>query len=428
VTALGRQGDALCIDDVPLATLARTYGTPLYVYSATVLEHNLRAYQTGFGDARHRICYSVKASGNLAIIGTLVAAGAGCDIVSVGELERALLAGCPAERIVFSGVGKRADELEAALAAGVGCINVESAAELELVDQVARGLGLRAPIALRVNPDVDARTHPYIATGLRTSKFGVDIADAPRLYAQARRMAGVAIRGVACHIGSQLTDLAPLHDALARVVPLVRGLAAAGDPIAHVDVGGGLGIGYGDTTGTPPTPADYARTVRAALAPLGDLGLTIVCEPGRSIVGAAGVLVARVLHEKPGPERPFLVLDAAMTELIRPALYEAVHEIVADGPAAPTRAVDVVGPVCESGDVLGRERQLPALQPGALVAILGAGAYGMSMASNYNARPRAAEVLVRGQAHTLVRRRETLRDLVRGECLADGRRPQGVPE
>ncbi|QKT03709.1 diaminopimelate decarboxylase [Ectothiorhodospiraceae bacterium 2226] len=408
-----RRAGRLYAEEVPLSALARTYGTPCYVYSRATLERHYRAFESALGDQPHLVCYAVKANSNLAVLGVLARLGAGFDIVSAGELERVVRAGGDPRRVVFSGVGKREDEIERALAARIRCFNVESAAELARIDGVAAHLGYRAPISIRVNPDVDARTHPYISTGLRDNKFGVAIEEALALYRSARQLSSVEVVGVDCHIGSQLTELAPFQDALQRVLALVDRLREEGFAIRHLDVGGGLGIRYQDEA--PPSPADYARALREGLA---GRDLTLFIEPGRAIAGNAGVLLTRVEYLKCGPHKNFAVVDAAMNDLMRPALYNAWQAIepVEARADVETRTYDVVGPVCETGDFLGKERAL-AIAAGDLLAVRSAGAYGFSMSSNYNSRPRAAEVMVDGERHHLVRRRERLEDLWAGESL-----------
>jgi diaminopimelate decarboxylase len=396
---------------VPLERIAREVGTPTYVYSTATLLRHLRVLEDAFRDTPTLLCYSVKANSNLAVLKLLAERGAGFDIVSAGELARVARAGGDPKKVVFSGVGKREDELALALQMGILQFNVESAEELELLDRVARRLKLRAPFALRVNPDVDPKTHRYIATGLETSKFGVPFDEAVSLYRKSRRMKGLFARGLDCHIGSQITDTRPVREAIGKVAGLFRALRADGLPLTHLDVGGGLGITY--TTERPPGPDAYARAVRE---PLRGLDATLVLEPGRVLVGNAGVLLTRVLYRKKTPRRRFVVVDAGMNDLLRPALYEALHDIQPVRPRKGARVrVDVVGPVCESSDVLGHDRLLPPLAPGDLLAVMTAGAYGMSMASTYNSRPRPAEVLVDGSRYRVVRARETLEDLWRGE-------------
>ncbi|MBI1845719.1 MAG: diaminopimelate decarboxylase [Candidatus Rokubacteria bacterium] len=409
-----RSGE-LCCEGVPLRRLADTTGTPTYVYSAATLRDSYAAYERAFREVPHVICYALKANGSLAVVSTLARLGAGADIVSGGELFLALRAGVPPGKIIFSGVGKTREEMREALKAGILQFNVESASELAALDEVARAMGTRAPVALRVNPDVDPQTHPYIATGLRTSKFGVPIAEALQLYERAAGMDGLRITGAQMHIGSQLTKAAPFADAVARLGALVKSLRERSVEMQSVDVGGGLGIVY--DAETPPSPAEYAATL---LPVLRELGLTVLLEPGRSLVGEAGVLLSRVLYRKTTGAKQFVVVDAAMNDLIRPSLYQAYHAIrpVSEARmAGPTETVDVVGPVCESGDFLARERTMPRVEENDLVAVMSAGAYAFAMASNYNARPRPAEVLVDGDRYTIVRRRETFEDLVAGETV-----------
>jgi diaminopimelate decarboxylase len=407
-----RDGE-LCAEAVPLRAIAAAYGTPTYVYSRATLERHYRAFDTALTGLDHRVCYAVKANSNLAVLQVLARLGAGFDIVSGGELARVLRAGGQADRVVFSGVGKKSAEIEQALTAGIACFNVESEAELLRLGTLAAQRGQRARIALRVNPDVDAKTHPYISTGLKENKFGVDIAEAERLYALAATLPGIEIDGVACHIGSQLCELAPFLDALDRVLALIDRLAARGITLRHLDVGGGLGVRYDDET--PPSPAEWANALKQKL--LGR-GLTIMTEPGRAIAGNAGVLLTRVELLKPGAHKNFAVIDAAMNDLIRPSFYDAWHAVLPVHAAskAESKTWDLVGPVCETGDWLARDRAL-ALAEGDLLAFRTAGAYGFTMSSNYNSRGRAAEVLVDGETMHLVRTRETFEDLVRGETL-----------
>jgi diaminopimelate decarboxylase len=393
-------------EQVPLDELARRFGTPCYVYSRAAIESAYAQFAHALRGRDSMICYSVKASSNLAILALLARLGAGFDIVSGGELARVVAAGGDASRTLFSGVGKTEGELEFALDNGIGCINLESEAELARVDRVARRLGRRAPVAFRVNPDIDAKTHPYISTGLRENKFGVAHGDAERLYRLAASLPGIEVVGIGCHIGSLLTETAPFVAAAERMVELVDRLEAAGVRLRHIDVGGGIGIRYKDET-----PEPIAAFVSGTLAALGTRPQTVVFDPGRSIVGNAGVLLTRVEYVKPG----FLVVDAAMNDLIRPALYGAWHDVKTVKESAPAGAVhetvyDVVGPVCESADFLAKKRHLAAGE-GDLLAILSSGAYAMSMSSNYNSRPRAPEVLVSGESAHLVRRRETAAEL-----------------
>lgn len=405
--------DWLHAEGVPVTEIAERFGTPCYVYSRATLERHWLAFDRSLGAHPHLICFAVKANSNLAVLNVLARLGSGFDIVSLGELERVLVAGGDASRIIFSGVGKRQDEVRRALEVGIRCFNLESEPELERVNRVAGDLGLIAPISLRVNPDVDARTHPYIATGLKENKFGIDIQAAETVYRRAADLPHLRVRGIDCHIGSQLTDLAPFLAALDRVLGLADRLESMGIPIEHLDLGGGLGIRY--TSESPPEPAAYAS---ALLYRLGDRPYTVILEPGRAIVGNAGVLLTRVEYLKPTAHRRFAILDAAMNDLIRPALYQAHQEIIPvhlETGAEPAR-YDLVGPVCETADFLGKDRLL-ALTPGDLLAIRGSGAYGFSMSSNYNSRPRAAEVMVDGAEAHLVRRRETIAELFAGESV-----------
>jgi len=398
-------GEALSLADV-----AAEFGTPCWVYSRAALESALAEFHAALHGVNALVCYAVKANSNLAVLDVLARRAAGFDIVSGGELQRVLAVGAQPDRIVFSGVGKTADEMAAALTAGILCFNVESAAELERLDTVAGHLGKTAPVSLRVNPDVDARTHPYISTGLKENKFGVAYAEARQLYRQADRLANVSVHGIDCHIGSQLLDPAPFAEALDKVLLLVDQLATDGIALQHVDLGGGLGIRYRDES--EPSIADYLQPLLARLA---GRKLRVLLEPGRRLVGNAGLLLTRVEYLKPGAAKNFAIVDAAMNDLARPALYGSWHDIVPVTPRAEATAIwEIVGPVCESGDFLGHQRAL-ALAPGDLLAVLSAGAYGMAMSSNYNSRPRAAEVMLDGAQAHLVRRRETIGELYAGE-------------
>jgi len=397
----------------PLDAIAEAVGTPTYVYSGSAILSAFEAYDRALAELPHLSCYAVKANMNLGVLELLARAGAGADVTSGGELYRALRAGFEPQRIVFAGPGKTAEEIREGLAADIFSFHVESAAELDAIDGIARAEGVRARIGVRVNPDIDPQTHPYIATGLKTSKFGIAYRDAREVYRRAAGLAGIEIVGVHMHIGSQLTKVTPIADSLGRVADLVEGLRQEGIHLRYLDVGGGLGIRYRDET--PPGPADYVR----ALKPLLDrLSLTVLLEPGRSIVGNAGVLLTRVLYRKQTDGRRFVIVDAAMNDLIRPALYNAHHDIqpVAEPAAgAVPEVVDIVGPVCESADFLAKERPLPPVAAGELLAVRSAGAYGFVMASNYNARPRAAEVLVQGDRFQVVRRRESYEEMIAGE-------------
>ena len=400
----------LWAEDVAVQAIAAEFGTPVYIYSRATIERHWRAFDEALGAHPHLICYAVKANSNLAVLNVMARLGSGFDVVSVGELERVLAAGGEPDKILFSGVGKQAAELARALEVGIRCFNVESEAELHLLNQVAGKLGKIAPVSLRVNPDVDAKTHPYISTGLRENKFGVPIARAPQIYAAAAQLPHINITGVDCHIGSQLTEVTPFIDALDRLLALVAQLRADGIHIQHLDLGGGLGIRYRDET--PPLPADHAA---ALLQRLGNEPFEILLEPGRAIVGNAGIMVTEVQLLKHGEPKNFAVVDAAMNDLLRPALYSAWQAIVPVQPrAGEGQQYDIVGPICESADFLGKERQL-MLQPGDLLAVRSAGAYGFVMASNYNTRPRAAEVMVDGTQCHLVRKRETVAELFASE-------------
>jgi diaminopimelate decarboxylase len=402
----------LHLEDVPLSAIAARHGTPTYVYSRAAIEANFKAYDLAFGSLPHLVCFSVKSNSNLAVLNLLARSGAGFDIVSGGELERVLAAGGDAGRVVFSGVGKSRVEMARALDAGIRCFNVESLPELERLNEIALEAGKRAPVSLRVNPDVDAKTHPYISTGLKDNKFGIAIEDAEAAYRRAAALPGLDVVGVDCHIGSQLTELTPFMDALERVLALVERLATRGIKLHHLDLGGGLGVCYRDET--PPSPDEL---VSALLTRLAGVDVEIIVEPGRSIVGLAGVLLTRVELLKHSPHKNFAIVDAAMNDLMRPALYGSWMDIVPVEPrAAAGLEYDVVGPVCETGDFLGKDRMLN-VQEGDLLAVMGAGAYGFSMSSNYNTRPRAAEIMVDGAAVHVVRARELLPDLWRGEVV-----------
>jgi diaminopimelate decarboxylase len=406
VSAFALKDGALHVEGVALADIAARFGTPCYVYSLQRLRDAFAAYKEALGGRDALVCYAVKANSNLAILNVFARLGAGFDIVSGGELARVLAAGGDAGKVVFSGVGKTRDEMRAALEAGIYCFNVESAAELDRLNEVAGSLGKRAPIAFRVNPNVDPKTHPYISTGLKSSKFGVPYGEALALYRRARELANVEIHGVDCHIGSQLLDPTPAAEAAEKILALVGALAAEGIELQHIDVGGGMGITYRDEQA--PAAPDYLAPTLKVLAGRKE---RLLVEPGRSLVGNAGLLLTRVEFLKHGEEKNFAVVDAAMNDLARPALYDAWHDI---RPVVPrtdgTEVFDIVGPVCESGDFLGHGREL-SLSAGDLLAVMSAGAYGMAMSSNYNSRPRAAEVIVDGAQVHLVRRRETVTEL-----------------
>ena len=408
-------GKELHVEQVRLSDLARQYGTPLFVYSSAAMLSALAAYQRGFSGRNAQVCYAMKANSSLAILQLFARAGCGFDIVSGGELERVLAAGGQADKVIFSGVGKTRSEMQRALAAGIACFNVESQAELEVLNQVALAMARQAPVSIRVNPDVDAQTHPYISTGLKDNKFGIAHEQTLATYQRASSMPGLKVVGIDCHIGSQITQEAPYLDAMDCVLDLVGAIEAAGISLTHIDFGGGLGINYnGDS---PPAADALWSKLLAKLDARGYGQRQIMIEPGRSLVGNAGVCLTEVLYLKPGPLKNFCIVDAAMNDLPRPAMYEAFHQIVPLSPRGGKSQVwDVVGPVCESGDWLGRERALD-LATGDFVAVLSAGAYCMSMASNYNSRGRAAEVLVNGEQSYLIRQRETVADQMRHEQL-----------
>lgn len=412
MSVLNYQQGELVMEQTALQQVAASHGTPTYVYSREAITQAYKAYASALGDHPGMICYAVKANSNLGVLNLLAKLGAGFDIVSMGELERVLHAGGDAARIVFSGVGKKAEEIARALEVGVACFNVESASELELLSQVASSQDKIARISLRVNPDVNAKTHPYISTGLKENKFGVDINEAVTVYQRASQLPGIQIEGVDCHIGSQLTEIAPFLDALDRVVNLIDELSDVGINILHLDLGGGLGVTYQDET--PPPIQDYVATV---LDRLGERKLALMFEPGRSIVANAGVLLTRVLYLKPTAHKNFAIVDAAMNDNIRPALYQAWQDIV---PVTPNEEAemcwDIVGPICETGDFLGKDRNL-ALKEGDLLAIKSAGAYGFTMSSNYNTRARAAEVMVDGGEAYNIRRRETFEEMIAQESV-----------
>jgi diaminopimelate decarboxylase len=402
------QNDLYC-EQVALADLAHRAGTPAYVYSSQAILANYRAYDEAFGDLPHSVCYAVKANSSLAVLGLLARAGAGFDIVSGGELFRVLQAGGDPSKVVFSGVGKTADEVEYALASGIHSFNCESESELALIDAMAARRGVKAGFSIRVNPDVDASTHPYISTGLSQHKFGIAMSEALAVYERARGLKNLSAEGVSCHIGSQILDPAPILEAVDKLLALVAALG-----IRHLDLGGGLGIAYRDGEKAPAI-REFIQSLRARL---GESGLRVIVEPGRSIVGPAGVLLTRVLYRKKNGPKEFVVVDAAMNDLIRPSLYHAHHEIVpVRKNALPPMIADVVGPICETGDFLARGRRMANVMPGDFLAVCAAGAYGFVLSSNYNSRPRAAEVLVEGAAYRVIRRRETFEDLVRGETL-----------
>lgn len=410
------QENHLFAEDVPLQELAQKFGTPLYVYSRHAIEAQYKAYVEGLGDHPGMICYAVKANSNLGVLSVLARLGAGFDIVSVGELERVLLAGGLPEKIIFSGIGKTAQEMRRALEVGIHCFNVESDSELELLNRVAGELGVQAPISIRVNPDVDALTHPYISTGLKQNKFGIDHRQAVAVYQRAASLPNISIHGIDCHIGSQLLTLQPFSDALDRVLALVDELADLGIGISHIDMGGGIGVKYAEDDSEP----EVTSYIRELATHLQARQLSLILEPGRSIVANAGLLLTEVQYLKDNGEHHFGIIDAGMNDLIRPALYQAWMDIL---PAEQHQegvqaAWDIVGPICETGDFLGKARDLN-LKPGDLLAVAGAGAYSFVMASNYNSRPKPAEVLVYGDQVTMVRQRETLSDLWANESIVE---------
>jgi diaminopimelate decarboxylase len=410
-----QEGD-LFVEGLSLAALAQQHGTPLFVYSKASMLSALAAYQRGFAGRKVQICYAMKANPALGVIQVFVAAGCGFDIVSGGELERVLAAGANARQVIFSGVGKTRAEMRRALEVGIGCFNVESEAELEVLHEVALSCGKRAPVSIRVNPNVDPKTHPYISTGLKGNKFGIAHERVVQTYQRAASLAGLQVVGIDCHIGSQITQAEPYLDAVDRMLDLVEAIEAAGIPVEHIDFGGGLGINY---SGDQPPAADalWAQLL-AKLDARGFGHRALMIEPGRSLVGNAGVCVTETLYLKPGEQKNFLIIDAAMNDLPRPAMYQAFHEIVPLKPRSgqPATRWEIVGPICESGDWIGHDRDL-AVQQGDLLAVLSAGAYCMSMASNYNSRPRATEVLVDGDQAYVIRNRETLADQLRNETL-----------
>lgn len=413
------RGGALHAEDVALADIAATVGTPVYVYSRATFERHFRVFDEALAGMPHLVCYAMKACSNLAVLRVMAKLGAGMDVVSEGEFRRALAAGVPGEKIVFSGVGKTPAEMRFALENGVRQFNVESAEELEVLSQVASGMGKTAPITLRVNPDVDAKTHAKIATGKSENKFGVPIAAAREVYARAAGLPGIEVVGLDVHIGSQLTDLGPFETAFGIVADFVGQLRADGHAIKRLDLGGGLGIPYRRANEAPPLPFDYGEVVRRTV---GDLGCEIEVEPGRLIAGNAGVLLASVIYRKQGEGREFLILDAAMNDLIRPAMYDSWHDIIPviePAPAAELKPVDVVGPVCESGDTFAKARALPYVGPGELVAFRSAGAYGAVMSSEYNSRALVPEVLVDGDQFAVVRPRPSFEEMLGRDTIPD---------
>lgn len=405
------QNDKLHCEEVPVEKIAAETGTPFYLYSASTIERHYRVFEEAFADVNHIICFSVKSNSNLAVLRLMAEMGAGADIVSGGELYRTLEAGIDPDRTVFSGVGKREDEIRFALESGILMFNVESAGELEAINRTAGAMNKKAPVSLRVNPDVDPKTHPYISTGMKKNKFGIPVPEALQLYRKAAAMDYVDVMGVDCHIGSQLTSTEPFGEAVAKLMELINVLEAEGIRISYLDVGGGLGIVYDKES--PPLPSSYAETIMKAA---GNSDRTLIFEPGRVIVGNAGILVTKVLYSKKGSSKNFIIVDAAMNDLIRPSLYDVYQEVRAVTRSDGEKIVaDIVGPICESTDFLARDHLIPMVEPGALLAVMSAGAYGFPMSSQYNSRPRCAEVMVRDHSYQVIRDRETYEDLVRGE-------------
>ena len=402
----------LYAEGVAVTDIIDQHGSPCYIYSKATFERHWHAFNDAFNSYPHLVCYAVKANSNIAILNLLAQLGSGFDIVSAGELERVLFAGAEASKVVFSGIGKTAAEMQRALSVGIHCFNVESEAELERLQTVAKSMDLVAPVSLRVNPDVDAQTHPYISTVLKENKFCVDIDSARRIYQKAHAMSHIAIKGIDCHIGSQLTEITPFLDALDRVLSLLDTLKEDGITVEHVDIGGGLGICYDEEQ--PPAPAEYAKAIMAKLEPT---GYSVIMEPGRAIAGNAGIFVTQVEYLKTSPDKNFIVVDGAMNDLIRPALYQAWQEIVPVKPReGDTIVADVVGPICETGDFLGKDRALNVEQ-GDLLAVRSSGAYGFTMSSNYNTRPRVAEIMVDGSNASVIRKRETIDELFANESM-----------
>ncbi len=409
------QNNELYCEDIPVSEIARDVGTPFYLYSHATLRQHFKAFDGAFQGIEHLTCFSMKSNSSLAILKLFAQQGGGVDIVSGGELYRALKAGVDPQKIVYSGVGKRIEDLEYALKSDILLFNVESSQEIWRLNEVARGLGKRAPVAIRVNPDIDPQTHPYISTGLKENKFGIDISEALEEYTRAATLGHLSVSGVSCHIGSQLTQVSPFVDALRLLQELIKKLGEAGIGITYLDLGGGLGITYNKEE--PPHPKEYAAALKKEL---GMEDMILILEPGRVIMGNAGILVTQVLYTKKTHEKEFIIVDAAMNDLIRPSLYGSYHGI------QPVKRVgrkkvqaDIVGPICETGDFFARDREVEPFEPGELMAIMSSGAYGFCMASNYNSRPRVAEVMVRGNQHYVIRARETYEDLVRGEVIPD---------
>ncbi len=409
------KNNELFCEDISVESIANDVGTPFYLYSTATLARHFRAMDDGFGDLPHLTCFAVKSCSNIAVLNVFARLGGGADIVSGGELFRAMQAGIAPEKIVYSGVGKTTREIKEALEAGILMFNVESSQELNTIQDVAASMGKRAPVSLRVNPDVDPKTHAYISTGLAKNKFGVPIDEAEELYLQAKTMANIEIKGISCHIGSQLTEVSPFIESLRKVKKFITRLQGAGITISYLDLGGGLGIQYDEEE--PPHPEVYAAAIKKELA---DLNVTLVLEPGRVIVGNAGILVTKVLYTKTNTEKKFLIVDAGMNDLGRPSLYGAYHGVrQVKETSAGTQKADMVGPICETGDFLAKDQELPHAQPGDLLAVMSAGAYGFTMSSNYNSRPRVAEVLVSEDKYTIIKERETYQNLIQGEAIPD---------
>jgi diaminopimelate decarboxylase len=407
------KNNQLFCEDVSVASIANEVGTPLYLYSYATIRRHFSVFDDAFKDLAHLTCFSVKSNSNLAILKLLALQGGGADIVSAGELFRALRAGIPPEKIVFSGVGKAPHDIEQALQSDILMFNVESEQELKTLDRIARDRGKRASIAIRINPNVAPNTHPYIVTGFGENKFGIPIDDSPAAYELAQQLENIDVKGISCHIGSQLTEIEPFLDALRKLRALMKGLEKMDLPISYLNIGGGLGITYDDES--PPHPSEYAAALQKTM---GANNVTLILEPGRVIIGNAGILITRVLYTKSTPHKRFVIVDAGMNDLIRPALYDSFHAVQpVEMTGSEKVKSDLVGPVCETGDFFARDRDMPSFQPGDLVAVMSAGAYGFSMASNYNSRTRPAEVMVRGTLFSVIRSRETYDDLVKGETV-----------
>ncbi|MEE4352087.1 MAG: diaminopimelate decarboxylase [Desulfatiglans sp.] len=409
-----KNNDLYC-EEFPIKDIAQEVGTPLYVYSHRTLEKHFLAFDEAFAAVKHLTCFSMKSNSNLSILRLFARKGGGLDIVSGGELYRAIQAGVVPRKIVFSGVGKQDEELEYALASNILMFNVESAQELKRLDEIARRIGKKAPIALRVNPDVDPKTHPYISTGLKENKFGININEAPEQYALAAGMKNIMVSGVSCHIGSQLTSVSPFVDTIEKLMTMIEQLVNSGIPINYLDIGGGLGITYDDEA--PPHPTEYAKALQDKI---GMTDMTLILEPGRVIVGNAGILITRVVYSKISGAKTFYIVDAAMNDLMRPSLYNSFHAILPVHLSGRNEVkADIVGPICESGDFLAKDRIVESYEPGELMAVMSAGAYGFTMSSNYNSRPRPCEVMVKDDRFYVIRARETHQDLVRGETIPD---------